>query len=88
MTRSPYAVVVVGLLLTGMASTIAFAALTSLLMGSVDPPERRAAIGGRARLGTQHHGPRRRMPIAFVILLVVALLAVEVAIAGSRANTR
>jgi MFS transporter, DHA2 family, methylenomycin A resistance protein len=58
--HSAYGQIAFGLLLIGLASTVSFSALTSLLLASVTH-----AIGSR-------------LPVAFAVLGVVALIAISV----------
>jgi len=84
--RSPYPVALTGLLLTGAASTIAFSALTSLLVASVPP--RQSGLGSGLQNTTRQAGAlisvsvlgsvlntahqAGRLPAAFVIVGVAA----------------
>jgi DHA2 family methylenomycin A resistance protein-like MFS transporter len=87
-----YPILAIGLLLVGVASTVSFAALTSLLVASVSAHQSGLASGVQnttrqtgalmsvsilgAVLNAQTLGPR--LPIAFAVLVVVGVLAVGV----------
>jgi DHA2 family methylenomycin A resistance protein-like MFS transporter len=99
--HSAYAQIAFGLLLIGLASTVAFSALTSLLLGSVTADQSGLASGVQnttrqagalmsvsilgAVLNAQAIGSR--LPLAFLVLGVAALLAIGVsalALTGQR----
>jgi DHA2 family methylenomycin A resistance protein-like MFS transporter len=87
-----YALIALGLLLIGIASTVSFSALTSLLLASVSPEQSGLASGVQnttrqagalmsvsilgAVLNGHALGPR--LPAAFSVLAVVVLLAIVV----------
>jgi DHA2 family methylenomycin A resistance protein-like MFS transporter len=91
--RSPYVQIALGLLLIGLASTVSFSALTSLLLSSVTEEHSGLASGVQnttrqagalmsvsilgAVLNAHTIGPR--LPAAFAVLGIVVLLAIVVA---------
>lgn len=95
-TGGAYPVVAVGLLLTGMASTVAFSALTSLLLADV--PTGQSGVASGVQNTTRQSGAllsvavlgsvlntsalTGRIPVAFAVLLAVAVVAVLVAGVG------
>jgi MFS transporter, DHA2 family, methylenomycin A resistance protein len=90
--HTPYALIAVGLLLIGLASTVSFSALTSLLLGSVSEEQSGLASGVQnttrqvgalmsvsilgAVLNARALGPQ--LPLAFAVLGVVVALAIGV----------
>jgi DHA2 family methylenomycin A resistance protein-like MFS transporter len=90
--RTPYALIALGLLLIGVASTVSFSALTSLLLASVSAEQSGLASGVQnttrqagalmavsilgAVLNADALGPR--LPAAFGVLVVVVVLAIAV----------
>ncbi|MFZ0090493.1 MAG: MFS transporter [Solirubrobacteraceae bacterium] len=90
--HTAYALIAVGLLLIGIASTVSFSALTSLLLGSVAEEQAGLASGVQnttrqagalmsvAILGAvlNAHAFDTRLPGAFVVLGIVVLLAIGV----------
>jgi DHA2 family methylenomycin A resistance protein-like MFS transporter len=90
--RSPYALIAVGLFLIGLASTVSFSALTSLLLASVTQEQSGLASGVQnttrqagalmsvAILGAvlNAHAIGPRLPAAFAALGAVVLLAIGV----------
>lgn len=90
--HSPYAQIALGLLLIGLASTVSFSALTSLLLASVTEEQSGLASGVQnttrqagalmsvsilgAVLNASAIGPR--LPAAFAVLGVVVILAIGV----------
>jgi DHA2 family methylenomycin A resistance protein-like MFS transporter len=91
--HTSYVVIASGLLVIGIASTVAFSALTSLLVGSVTADQAGLASGVQnttrqtgalmavailgAVLNAQSMGPR--LPFAFGVLAIAAVLAIGVA---------
>ncbi len=90
--HSPYLLIALGLLLIGLASTVSFSALTSLLLASVSEEQSGLASGVQnttrqagalmsvAILGAvlNAHAIGPRLPSAFAVLGVVVLLAIGV----------
>ncbi len=90
--RSPYPVIALGLLLIGLASTVSFSALTSLLLATVTEDQSGLASGVQnttrqagalmsvSILGAvlNAHAIAPRLPAAFAVLGVVVLLAIGV----------
>lgn len=90
--HSSYALIALGLLLIGLASTVSFSALTSLLLGSVSKEQSGLASGVQnttrqvgalmsvSILGAvlNAHSLETRLPAAFGVLAVVVLLAIGV----------
>ncbi len=90
--RSPYGLIALGLLLVGLASTVSFSALTSLLLASVTEEQSGLASGVQnttrqagalmsvAIIGAvlNAHTIAPRLPAAFAVLGVVVLLAIAV----------
>lgn len=90
--HTPYALIALGLLLIGGASTVSFSALTSLLLGSVSEEQSGLASGVQnttrqagalmavsilgAALNARELGPQ--LPLAFGVLGVVVALAIGV----------
>jgi DHA2 family methylenomycin A resistance protein-like MFS transporter len=90
--HTPYALIATGLLLIGVASTVSFSALTSLLLGSVSEEQSGLASGVQnttrqvgalmsvsilgAVLNAHALGPE--LPLAFAVLAVVVALAIGV----------
>jgi DHA2 family methylenomycin A resistance protein-like MFS transporter len=91
--RTQYALIALGLLLIGLASTVSFSALTSLLLSSVTEEQSGLASGVQnttrqagalmsvSILGAvlNAHAIAPRLPAAFAVLGVVVLLAIAVA---------
>ncbi|WP_431876992.1 MFS transporter [Amycolatopsis sacchari] len=100
--HTAYAYLAVGLLLTGMSSTVAFSALTSLLVASTPADEAGLASGVQnttrqagalmsvAILGSVLNGASfaGRLPVAFAVLAVVVAGAIALAGYGKRASGR
>ncbi len=90
--RTPYALIALGLLLIGLASTVSFSALTSLLLARVTEEQSGLASGVQnttrqagalmsvSILGAvlNAHAIAPRLPAAFAVLGVVVLLAIGV----------
>ena len=90
--HTPYALIALGLLLIGLASTVSFSALTSLLLGSVSEEQSGLASGVQnttrqigalmsvsivgAVLNAHALGPQ--LPFAFAVLGVVVALAIGI----------
>ncbi|MBV9795933.1 MAG: MFS transporter [Actinobacteria bacterium] len=100
--HTSYAVAAAGLLLTGAASTIAFSALTSLLMASVPPAQ--SGLGSGLQNTTRQSGALiavsilgsvlspglggGRLAAAFVIIGIAALAGITAGLLALRAATR
>lgn len=96
---APYSATAVGLLLIGVASTMAFSALTSLLMANVpqelsglasgvqNTSRQSGALIAVAVLGALLNGssPRQGLPAAFAVLVGAVLLGVAVGVCALRA---
>jgi MFS transporter, DHA2 family, methylenomycin A resistance protein len=98
--RTPYPVALAGLLLTGAASTIAFSALTSLLVSSVPPGQ--SGLGSGLQNTTRQSGaliavsvlgsvldtasPASRLPAAFVIIGLAATAGIAAGLIAIRAE--
>jgi MFS transporter, DHA2 family, methylenomycin A resistance protein len=98
--RTPYPVALTGLLLTGAASTIAFSALTSLLMSATAAHQ--AGLGSGLQNTTRQAGaliavsilgsvlnttsPAGRLPIAFVILGIADVVGITLGVTVLRAQ--
>jgi MFS transporter, DHA2 family, methylenomycin A resistance protein len=97
--QAPYPLMLAGLLLTGAASTIAFSALTSLLVASV--PSRQSGLGSGLQNTTRQAGAliavsvlgsvlntarlAGRLPAAFVIIGVAAAAGIAAGVTAIRA---
>jgi DHA2 family methylenomycin A resistance protein-like MFS transporter len=96
--HTPYPVAMAGLLLTGGASTIAFSALTSLLMAST--PTRQAGLGSGLQNTTRQAGAliavsilgsvlnaallAGRLPVAFIIIGIADIAGVTLGVTAMR----
>jgi MFS transporter, DHA2 family, methylenomycin A resistance protein len=100
--HTPYVEIAAGLLLIGLASTVSFSALTSLLLASVGPAQSGLASGVQnttrqagalmsvSIIGAVLNAPRLGsvLPTAFDVLIVVVLLAIAVSSLSLRSAHR